>query len=303
MATAILKEIFELQIVRTRDKKLLEQQEIIYDVGNGEFDHHDMKKEYRFNGVPYAACGLIWRRYGKEVVLARDSSLNEQEVQSVFRYIDSALIQGIDAADNGIRTCEVKAVPDTSVSNIISGFNPAWDSNIAEDDAFNKAVDFASVVLENALDRQISIIKAREIVISAYNKRERPEILVLDKPYPYMSTLYEIDKDGEVLFVVFPRDEQYIIQTVRNNNGIRGDRKSLPASWAGKRDGELSAIIGVRDAIFCHPQRFIAGAESFESIMKMADIAVGTCKRTEKQSWLVTLKRLLLEKRIVIRRH
>jgi uncharacterized UPF0160 family protein len=51
-------------------------------------------------------------------------------------------------------------------------------------------------------------------------------------------------------------------------------RKDLPKSWAGKRDEELGEILGIDDAVFCHPGRFIAGARSFDSILRMADIAI-----------------------------
>ena len=34
---------------------------IVYDIGRGRFDHHQEDKEYRENGCPYAAFGLLWR--------------------------------------------------------------------------------------------------------------------------------------------------------------------------------------------------------------------------------------------------
>ena len=37
---------------------------IVYDVGYGMFDHHQEPREYRANGVPYAAFGLLWRVLG-----------------------------------------------------------------------------------------------------------------------------------------------------------------------------------------------------------------------------------------------
>ena len=65
MATAILKQIFDLDIHRTRDLDELEKLDIVYDVGRGEFDHHGVDKVYREDGIPYAASGLIWERFGR----------------------------------------------------------------------------------------------------------------------------------------------------------------------------------------------------------------------------------------------
>lgn len=273
MATAILREIFDVEVVRTRNPEMLNELEIVYDVGGGEFDHHQVDKTYRHDGTPYAACGLIWNRYGKDVIISRENSLSEDDVEWVFRYVDTALIKGIDAVDNGIKTSEV-LIPTMNISSIISGFNPPWDSEMSEDIAFDNAVNFASTILDNALKQKFSTVKARENIVAAYEKRPMPEVLVLEMFYPWVRMLQEVDEKKQVLFVVYPSREGYILHTVREDNKTFRNRKNLPKVWAGKRDEELDAIVGIDDAVFCHTGRFIAGAGSFESIMKMAKAAV-----------------------------
>jgi uncharacterized UPF0160 family protein len=293
MATAILKEIFDIELVRTRDEDTLKDLELVYDVGDGEFDHHQSDKEHRENGTPYAACGLIWRKFGKDVIKANDSSLSEEEVNGVFRYIDRNLIEAIDAEDNGIRST-VTIIPNLNVSTLISNFNPPWDANIEDEDSyFNEAVKFADIILGNALAHQISTIRAKTNIIEAYEKRPRPELLVLDRPYPWSRLLNSVDRNREVLFVVFPRENEYLLQTVRGGGGPLRNRKSLPAAWAGKRDEELNEIIGIDDAIFCHTGRFIAGAKSYDSIMKMADLAIAEPVEAPKRQFLKVLRKFI----------
>lgn len=260
-------------MVRTRDSEVLSNLDLVYDVGGGEFDHHDNEKIYREDGTPYAACGLIWRKFGRDVIRARDSSLAEEDVDAVFRHVDMALIEGVDAYDNGVTTGEM-TIPTMTISTILSSFNPPWYSDKPEDEAFHEAVGFASTVLYNTLSHQFAVIKARGKVKEAYEKRTRPQLLVLKEYCPWARVLQEIDVNKEVLFVVYPTREDYALQTVRKGNGTFEARKNLPKEWAGKRDEELSRIIGIDDAVFCHPARFIAGAKSFESIMKMADMAI-----------------------------
>ena len=48
---------------------------IVYDVGFGMFDHHQEPREYRPNGVPYAALGLLWRVLGPGLVGERQARL------------------------------------------------------------------------------------------------------------------------------------------------------------------------------------------------------------------------------------
>jgi len=44
MSTAIVKEIFDVDVIRTRDKEILDTLDLVYDVGGGEYDHHDIEK-------------------------------------------------------------------------------------------------------------------------------------------------------------------------------------------------------------------------------------------------------------------
>lgn len=271
MATAILKEIFDIEIIRTRDKNILNELDLVYDVGGGKFDHHDVNKEYRNDGIPYAASGLIWKEFGREVINFKEHNIKDKDIDDVVEYIDNYLIKGIDAIDNGVEIHK-EEIPIMNISSIISGFNPLWNSNKSEDVAFGNAVKIASYVLNNTINNRLAILKGRDIVVKAYNKRITPEILVLDKYCPWQETLKKIDKKKEVFFVIYPNKNRYTLTTVKEKN--RHNRKSLPKSWAGRVGKELEEITGVPDALFCHTGRFIATSKSYEGITKMALLAI-----------------------------
>lgn len=271
MATAILNQIFHTEVIRTRDLHVLKELDIVYDVGGGEFDHHGVEKVYRESGTPYAACGLIWNKFGKEAIGVEDPSLNEDEIDSIFNYVDKVLIEGIDAQDNGVKTCD-EIIPTMNISSIISGFNPPWYLEEMQDEAFKEAVKVAEIILKNTINRKLGIIKARDIVISAYENRERADLLILDRYCPWEETLREIDEEEQVIFVIYPSKNKYTMQTVTDKEG--NTRKCLPKAWAGRENEELSKVTGVKDAIFCHTGRFIVVAGSFEGIMKLAHLAI-----------------------------
>lgn len=291
MATAVLKELFDIELIRTRDPKVLKDLDIVYDVGGGKFDHHDTEKEYRDDGIPYAACGLIWREFGRDVLEFKDQSLGNDEVEAAFKYVDRVLMKGIDALDNGVKIGE-RDIPLMDISGIISGFNPQWFSEREDDDAFNEAVELASVVLDNALNSRLAVVRSREIVYEAFENRKLPEVLFLKIYCPYVETLKSIDKNNEVLYVAYPSKENYAIQTVRDR-GI--DRKPFPKDWAGKRDRELSEITGVNDAVFCHSGRFICVAKSQDGVMKLARLAIGK-SQGKRFSFINWIKRLCKRK-------
>lgn len=291
MATAILKEIFDIELIRTRDGEVLKELDIVYDVGGGKFDHHDVEKEYREGGIPYAACGLIWREFGRDVIKFKDKSISEEEIEAAFYYVDRVLMKGIDALDNGVKIGQ-RDVPLMDISGIISGFNPPWFSEREDDEAFNEAVELASVVLDNALNSRLAVVRSKEIVNEAFENRKVREVLVLEIYCPYWETLRKIDENNEVLYVVYPSKGNYAIQTVRDRGE---DRKPFPESWAGKRDQDLAEITGVEDAVFCHSGRFICVAKSFEGIMKLAKLAVGKPKR-RKFKFINWIKKLCMRK-------
>lgn len=271
IATAILKEIFEVELVRTRDEKVLSTLDIVYDVGGGKFDHHGIDKVYRPDGIPYAACGLIWKEYGEAVIRSKESGLKNEDTTKIFNYIDRNFIEGVDALDNGI-WIDKSEIPLVNISSIISGFNPLWNSDKDENEAFDEAVQFSASVLRNMLNQRFSVLTSREHVVKAFNNRSVPEVLILDLYCPYAETLREIDERAEVIYVIYPNKNGYAIQTVRGANGE--DKKLLPKEWAGLRNEELAAVTKVSDAVFCHTGRFIAVAKTLKGITKMAELAL-----------------------------
>ncbi|MFB5191417.1 MYG1 family protein [Alicyclobacillus fastidiosus] len=270
-AVAILKQFYpDAKVVRSRDDDILSNCDIVVDVGRGKYDHHSTDKVYRENGIPYASAGLIWRDFGHECVDRLGASA---DANRVVQTVDERLIQAIDAIDNGVdldRDPRIKGI-----SELIAGFNPPWNSDADENEAFEQAVQFASHILNNTLRSELGRMAAIEIVKAAYDRRDNKEILELDAFCPWSETLFEIDHDASVLYVIFPdKHGQYRIQVVPKALGSFEARKPLPEAWAGREGHELGEIIGVTDAVFCHPARFIAGARSRETILKMAELAL-----------------------------
>ena len=152
---------------------------IVYDIGFGMFDHHQEPREYRANGVPYAAFGLLWRVLGPGLVGERQA-----------RLIDENFIQPLDLNDN---TGE-----QNSLCDAIGFFNPVWDSKEDQDSCFFKAVAVAKQILENQIDSANAVNRADEKVQQAY-RNSRDGIVVLPCYLPWKNGLYKTD----ALFVVY----------------------------------------------------------------------------------------------------
>jgi len=268
---AALKHIFPtFNLVRTRDLEVIGKADIVIDVGGeydadtGRFDHHQRGGAgARDNGIPFSSFGLIWQKYGVEIC---------QGNQEVAQAVDAGLVSTIDAIDCG----HVEGVAQgISLSQTISMFNPTWQEDSHFDACFDEAVEFASRVLTRFIASADGGISAKSIVAKAIDNAEDPRVIVLEKYTPWKTTVHKLSE--QALYMVYPSGSgPWRIQTVPVEPGSFEDRKSLPAPWAGLSNEALQEVTGIDDAMFCHNGLFIAGAESFESTMKMAAIALET---------------------------
>lgn len=273
LATVILSKVFK-DLVVCRVFKIpseLNEGVIVYDIGLGEFDHHQKGGNgVRENGVSYAACGLIWKQFGHEIVA------DTCDPEFVWNLIDRDLIQGVDATDNGQMPKADYPAQNMSFSQVISSFNPNWDSNEDADAAFERAVAFAEIVFDNVLANAISKANAKKIVDEAIDKAES-HIMVLNQFAPWQEFIFASGKKqaDEVWFVVFPSNRGgYNWQCVPDALGSFGQRKSVPNEWKGLDASELQKITGVETASFCHPAGFIGGASTLDDAIALATIAV-----------------------------
>jgi uncharacterized UPF0160 family protein len=266
---AAFKSIFpSFKLIRTRNLELIAKADIVLDVGGeydsdtDRFDHHQRGGAgERENGIPYSSFGLIWQKYGLEIC---------QGNQDVANAVDADLVSTIDAIDCGHVEGVSKGI---SLSQTISMFNPTWQEDSHFDTCFDEAVDFASRVLTRFIASVNGGISAKDIVAKAIDNAEDPRVIVLEKYTPWKTTVHALSE--EALYMVYPSPTgQWRIQSVPVELGSFEDRKSLPNQWAGLSGKELKEVTGIDDAMFCHNGLFIAGAESFESTMKMASIAL-----------------------------
>lgn len=270
-------------VIRTRNTSKLDRADILVDVGGvydpatGRFDHHQRGRAgARPYGVLYSAFGLIWRHYAVRIMDAL--GVPEEHFDHVVEQVDFNLVQPVDAVDNGQALYEggkaVFGVSAPTLSGVISGFNPSWHEPERDfDAAFARAVGFAQAILRNEVARSLGEALAWAKVAQAIRESANGPIVVLDQFVPWGDQVR--DEAPNALFVVFPSETgTWMCQAVNKTAGTFESRKLLPESWAGLRDGDFCAITGVEDGVFCHPGRFIGGAKSKASALRLAQLAL-----------------------------
>ncbi len=263
-AIAMIQMIQTVEITRTRDQAIIDQADIVLDVGaeyNPEtlrFDHHQNSfTKTRPDGTPYATAGLVWEHFGAEI-LAKKGLKGQYEINFATQWVDQKIISDIDAVDNGLFIDD----PRPSISMVIGMMNASsTEDDDAQITAFHQAIEFTSGILNNFI--KAAIKEAENIVeLEAYAKTVKNGILTLDKHLPFKDFLYH---HPEIKRVVYPRnDEQFGVY-------CNGKENHLPQRFRGLRSDELNQITGLTDTVFCHKSGFMSVCNSLESALFMAE--------------------------------
>lgn len=257
-----------LNIIRSRDKSVIDQADWVVDVGgvyNAEtrrFDHHQNGVPKRDNGIPYSAFGLIWKDYGIDIAGTKEAA----------DYIEKKLVLPIDAADNHMTVChpghaEVSAF---QFFDVIDSMKPIWGSEENFNSQFLKAVEFARGILSRLISHGQAQYEMQEMIRERYESDGQKAVLEFSEPIPrYALTKYE---DVQVIVSPVTADDvdHWMAAVVPTHDRSFQNRAIFPETWAGLVHEELETISGIAGAVFCHKERYVFVAETKEAALKAA---------------------------------
>lgn len=218
---------------------------IVYDVGDGPYDHHAKGSPVRPNGVPYAAFGLLWRELGAELIGEAEAARFDQH-----------FVQPLDLDDN--------KGTGNQIAGLIAAYNPAWDSQAAADDCFAEAVTVAKSLLAHKLDGIRAITRAADEVNAAIAK-SRDGIVRLARFAPWKQQCIPAP---ELLFVVYPSQRGgWCAQGVPARFDKPALKVPFPTHWAGLTDAELQAASGIAGLHFCHAGGFLVTGGTEQDVL------------------------------------
>lgn len=225
---------------------------VVFDIGGGEFDHHQADARIRENGVKYAAFGLLWERYGAELI-------GEEEAKR----FDEHFIQPLDQSDN--------TGSKHMLAEMISRFNPGWNEERDTDEGFLEALDVAEKVLRRYLSSAKGMTLAKQLMENAVKTAEN-HILILDRFIPWKD---QVCKVPDIYYVIFPSMRGgYNAQAVPISEETIELRIPFPEAWRGKAKEELVELTGIPDIEFCHASGFLISAGTLDSIKKACELSM-----------------------------
>jgi uncharacterized UPF0160 family protein len=262
-----------VKVVRSRDPKVWETADYMFDVGGeydptkNRFDHHQpsftLKRE---NGISYSSAGLAWKHFGEKVAGSHE----------VWQKIEEKIIEPLDAEDNGIELYKnnFEGISPYTFADYLFAFNPTYfEKKQGSLKAFEKAIAEAKKMFKREIKKTKDNLRSQKIVEKIYQETSDKRLIILNDEYSWQNVL---GKYPEPLFVVKPSFESgtwhaYAVRSIGNRFDSRLD---FPESWGGMRDEELVKITGVADAVYCHKGRFIAVAKSKDGAIALAKLAL-----------------------------
>lgn len=236
-------------------KNINVENKIVYDIGLGEFDHHQKNRNgQRKNGIFYSSIGLLWQKFGKEYL----EVLEVKNINKTFEYMDKELIQYIDAADNmQTEYLENKISPD-----FIKLCNPEWNEDTPEDEAFLHALKLADDFWELYLKHAIAEVEAIDVILNKINNCKNC-YLIFDREMPYRKAVKLCNNDRLKYIIFKSRREGYEIRTI-------GDTCKFKKGLV-QADNIESArkLANIEDLIYVDTHRKLCCTKTLESAIRL----------------------------------
>jgi uncharacterized UPF0160 family protein len=155
------------------------------------------------------------------------------------------------------------------LAELISLFNPVWDSKEELSLCFQEAKEFALTILNKKFKRIESVQRA-EVIVKDGMEHAKNKIAVLSIGAPWKKFII----GTEIEFVVTPSERGgFSAQGVPIDRDSNELKIAFPENWRGKRDEELKEISGIETLHFCHNSGFLIAANTLEDAIKACEQA------------------------------
>lgn len=281
----------QVNLIRSRDLTLLENADILVDVGGiydpctHRYDHHQEDCNEVFQEgftIPLSSIGMVWKHFGQEILtmyIQHSQSFNyvenyQDHIEKLWVEVYLKAIQEIDAHDNGVlpvKGGKRNYWTHLSVGNLISSHNTRHTNNeTLQMKAFEKAVGFFGQVFDTMLNEIIrsyfDFIVGRDVVKKCIDDApDNREYLIITELVPTIfKCLGKLDPDCQFKFLIFHNEGEDEI-TIRTRG--RKDDIMTPIIPLLCYDAVKEKLGEEREdqLVFVHKNLFIAKTKTIEA--------------------------------------
>ena len=253
---------------------------VAFDIGGGEFDHHQKGGNgYHSNGVPYAAFGLIYRKYGKDVISKIVNSTDSDIIDQIFDRMENSIVSTVDACDNGESGVDSRKYHIVSMSEYISARYMSCEitkHNLTNEDyneQFLFALEEVATYLVITIKKEFHLIQGDQKVVKLLNDSD-DNILILDEDVYYRNALINHPKGAIVQLVIKPSIRGGFQVCCVPKLGVKTPndlfKVAFPQEWSGESGHKLQELTHCKSAIFCSNDRRFLVCETKEGALQLA---------------------------------
>ncbi len=264
----------DYEIRRSRDPEVWAQCDYLVDVG-GHYTHEEKVYDHHFkngptydDGLKMSSVGLVWHHYGAKICSCPE----------VAEQVCRSFIRQFDAIDNGVKLStpldEFPDVRELSLTTAISMMNPP--NPFKADEAFAGEVERARLLLKASIIRSKRWLNSRGGLTTALQEAlaEERAYIIVPEDCKWQEHLFNSKGNESILYAIFSKGKKCFAQAVPSAPGEYTNRKDFPEAWAGLTDEAFSEAADVPDGIFCHQGAFLCATGSFESTLKLVEVAI-----------------------------
>ncbi|BAM41704.1 uncharacterized protein TOT_040000085 [Theileria orientalis strain Shintoku] len=250
----LLPEYKNAEVVRTRDPAVLDNCEIIVDVGGvyerdnedsdpskHRYDHHQREFNDHFDEehkvTKLSSAGLVYKHFAKRIFKEVYNVSDDETVEYLYTTIYDRFIESMDANDNGVALSdgELKYKISTDLPNRVSRLNPSWkDKEVKDvDERFMKAVELTGQDFDYFVSNELNVIlPAKTHLEKALEKRfethKSGKVIEMIKSCPFSGFLYKHedehglnDKDRVLYYLTFDESSNQWLEGRGNDQVCR----------------------------------------------------------------------------------
>lgn len=260
----------DVNVIRSRNPNEFIDADFVIDVG-GKFDnvkffdhHYRGFNEFHKNGIKKSSFGLIVDFFAFTKKYKTNPFFYDFKFVNKFK---SKIVYSIDAYDNGEKPYDEmyeitpRFFPYT-ITNAIFSFNN-------QEDGFDNALTFATIILQNIIDGYKKDFREEGIIIDTLNNVGNTRNYAIFDKYYNWTNIAKRQTYSHIHHIIFKEHKVYKAIALSNTQNIL--KYPFPEEWAGLTNNELSNIAGIDDCVFVHNKRFIAVNKTLDGIILMVE--------------------------------
>lgn len=290
LATAILLKLYPgSKIIRTRDPKVIETGDIVYDVGRvydpatNRYDHHQNTFQDTFSSkfnVRLSSAGLIFKHFHTKLFKYYGFTNDSCIFNDILEKIYTEFFLPADAADNGYDEIYGK-IRMRNICDVVKSiyFYSKVTSPEEEDKMFMKALKIVSDDLDNYLTHIFDgYVSDYELYYKKFSEFTG-DIFIVDKDVS-STLLYEINEklNKDIKFIIIQKPDQCRILTIPVEIGKYAIKYPLHSEWRGLADEKLVEVSNIPGSIFVHLSGFTGANLTLEGAIKMCERSLENLK-------------------------